>query len=446
MSRKNLFYGKIFAEPQGDLLDTVNAYNSANSLSPLEDNNANSESVIYTTRLTASSILENGQYHFRGVVTVSNDDSHFWTYYNSLKTYTKYRFFIDVRSADVTSLEVWIRQIYWGTEYEYIMFDGINSEWTTFSFDAYTMGTTSQAFWFYFKEAANVSIIGETMEFRNFKAYEILNVFNPFITTWETTTVDEVITIPLSASYRYNFIVDWGDGSKDTYSGLGNGSTCTPTHTYAVAGSYDVSIEGVFPAIYFNNNGSELQLKDIKQWGDVVWQTMAGAFYGCENMTITATDAPNLTNVTTFQNMLRICRAVVNSSNLANWDVSNVSNFGAMFRDATGVDFTNSGIENWNMSSATELGQMFLYSNLDMDLGNWDISLVGNGGLFNLSGNDWSTANYDATLIGWASQAPNIQSNVTFDMGSVNRTSASASAYALLTGTYGWTINDNGEI
>ena len=54
-----------------------------------------------------------------------------------------------------------------------------------------------------------------------------------------------------------------------------------------------------------------------------------------------------------------------------------------------------------------------------------------------------STANYDATLIGWAAQAPNIQSNVVFSLGP-KYTSAAQSARDLLTGTYGWTISDGG--
>jgi hypothetical protein len=53
-----------------------------------------------------------------------------------------------------------------------------------------------------------------------------------------------------------------------------------------------------------------------------------------------------------------------------------------------------------------------------------------------------SKANYSATLTGWASQAPNIQSNVT--LGATGRqydTPGSASRAILTSAPYNWTIN-----
>ena len=52
-----------------------------------------------------------------------------------------------------------------------------------------------------------------------------------------------------------------------------------------------------FNRIQFNNGGDRRKLTDIKQWGDVVWSSFERAFYGCENMLVTATDVPNLSNV-----------------------------------------------------------------------------------------------------------------------------------------------------
>ena len=74
-----------------------------------------------------------------------------------------------------------------------------------------------------------------------------------FVTTWETTTDQESILIPVSDDPRaltYNYSVDWGDGS------VSNGQTTNATHTYATAGEHIVSITGVFPAIQFSNVNS----------------------------------------------------------------------------------------------------------------------------------------------------------------------------------------------
>ncbi len=46
----------------------------------------------------------------------------------------------------------------------------------------------------------------------------------PFITTWKTdnlgTSSDTEIRIPLHPSTVYNFIINWGDGSSETYAGI----------------------------------------------------------------------------------------------------------------------------------------------------------------------------------------------------------------------------------
>jgi len=90
-------------------------------------------------------------------------------------------------------------------------------------------------------------------------------------------------------------------------------------------------------------------------------------------------------------------------------------------------------------------------SSFNQDLGSWNISQLGSS-IFPptaaqmFDGSGLSTTNYDNLLIGWASQAPSIQSGVTLGASGINRTSASATAYNTLTTTYGWTINDAGQI
>jgi len=50
-----------------------------------------------------------------------------------------------------------------------------------------------------------------------------------FITTWETTSADESITIPTeNSSVDYDFEIDWGDGTTATITG----SDPDPSHTY----------------------------------------------------------------------------------------------------------------------------------------------------------------------------------------------------------------------
>jgi hypothetical protein len=48
----------------------------------------------------------------------------------------------------------------------------------------------------------------------------------------------------------------------------------------------------------FGGAGDRLKLLDISQWGNIAWTSMANAFQGCSNLTISAVDAPNLSGVT----------------------------------------------------------------------------------------------------------------------------------------------------
>ena len=102
-------------------------------------------------------------------------------------------------------------------------------------------------------------------------------------------------TLPLDSGKTYNFTIDWGDGGSTEV--ITNTSSGFPniTHTFiGGAGTYDISITenvvGGFPTIFFNNAGDRLKLLQLKQWGTNKWITLNSSFYGCSNLTITATD------------------------------------------------------------------------------------------------------------------------------------------------------------
>ena len=122
-----------------------------------------------------------------------------------------------------------------------------------------------------------------------------------FITTWVTdnpgTSNDNQITIPTHIDSSYNYIVDWGDGTLET------GITGDATHTYSTSGTYTVKIKGSFPRIYFNNTGDRRKLVSIDQWGNNTWESMDLSFWGCQSLMLNATDAPDLSNVTSLRRM-----------------------------------------------------------------------------------------------------------------------------------------------
>ena len=298
--------------------------------------------------------------------------------------------------------------------------------------------------------------------------------------------VSKTITIP--STVGSSFTVDWGDGATTTETGG------TISHTYNDGNNTDVTNptvsigaigdSGAFTYFKFNNGGSKSDLIDVPQWGSIVWSNMSAMFYGCNNSnftTITATDTPDLNNVTSFLSAFRITTYLQSINNINNWDVSNVQNMGYMFNSSA----FNSDITSWDVSSATSFSNTFNNAtSFNQNLSSWDVSSATNmSGMFrsatsfnqNLSSWDlntssfsanlafrssgMSTANYTDTLVGWANyvyinSAPytvnaSLQNSMTFDRarsGGANFADAGAARDYLTGATANWTISGDTEI
>jgi len=61
-----------------------------------------------------------------------------------------------------------------------------------------------------------------------------------------------------------------------------------------------------------------------------------------------------------------------------------------------------------------------------------------------LATSSFSTTNYDALLLGWSAQS--LQSNVSFDGGTVQYSSSSQAARDVLTNAFKWTVTDGGPV
>uniref|UniRef100_UPI0006E22D08 BspA family leucine-rich repeat surface protein n=1 Tax=Lacinutrix himadriensis TaxID=641549 RepID=UPI0006E22D08 len=314
-----------------------------------------------------------------------------------------------------------------------------------------------------------------------------------FISTWETTTANETITIPTTGE-GYNYDIDWdNDGVFDDL-----GVTDNATHTYTTAGTHTVSIREDFPRIYFNNTGDKDKISTIEQWGAIAWQSMEASFYGCSNLVINANDTPNLSLVTSLNSAFRNASAM--NQNLSEWNVSNITNMSFMFSGAT---VFNQNIGSWNVSSVTDMSSMFLDASafngnisnwnvrqvtsmatmfkdaasfnqdignwniskvaimermfenataFDQDLGNWDISSIGTSfipyySLANMfNGVTLSLSNYDSLLMGWNTLSgleTNIPSDLLFSGGNSKYCSGEAARTNLIS-TYRWGFTDSG--
>ncbi len=274
-------------------------------------------------------------------------------------------------------------------------------------------------------------------------------------------------TIPTYPGYIYNYNVDCNNDGFNEATGQKGNYTCT----YGSTGTYTIRIKDNtetgagwvgFPGIYFNFEGDSYKLMEIKQWGTGKWDSMYKAFQGCDYMTIRATDAPDLSNVTDMRFMFAYASAF-NGSTLA-WDTSNVTSMKGLFINTIAF---NGNITGWNTSSVTDMGSMFQGASLfNQDIGGWNTSNVTNmdgmfydASAFNQDLGGWnvtslddatemfigatlSTRNYDALLNGWDAQ--DLQYGVPFHGGNSTYCNGEAARTNMIAAD-NWSIPDGGK-
>ncbi|MCX6780630.1 MAG: BspA family leucine-rich repeat surface protein [Candidatus Magasanikbacteria bacterium] len=192
-----------------------------------------------------------------------------------------------------------------------------------------------------------------------------------FITTWKTdnpgTSTDHQITIPIDGTYTYNYSVDWGDTNTDS------GITGSITHTYVAAGTHQIKITGTFPVIKFAGAGDAQKILSVDQWGTNVWGSMFYSFFGCSNLHILATDAPDLSAAGDMTYMLR--GTAITTEDLSSWDVSHISAMIGLFQDTS----FNGNITTWNTGTVTDMTGLFYNdSSFNQDIGGWNVGAVTN--------------------------------------------------------------------
>jgi hypothetical protein len=165
------------------------------------------------------------------------------------------------------------------------------------------------------------------------------------------------------------------------------------TITLPSSGVYDLEVfpkaSNGFNRIEFDSGGDKLKITDIKQWGTIVWSSFHDAFIKCKNMLTTATDVPNLNNVTDMSFMFYYATSA--NPDTSNWGVSNVQSFYAMF--------SNSNLSEENLT--------LIYEN-------------------------WSQLN--------------LQQNVSFGAGDIKYNASGQAGRDILVNTYNWTIQDGGQV
>ena len=191
-----------------------------------------------------------------------------------------------------------------------------------------------------------------------------------FVTTWNAASSPHTIAMPLEVHAGGMLTIDWGDGSSTSVTENG-----TQSHAYPDSGEYQVSMTGGLSRIILGNAGATAsKLASIDQWGDIRWSSMESAFQYATGMTHDATDAPDLSGVSSMHYMFNSASKF--DGNLSNWDVSSVTDMSGAFLQASAF---NGDVSGWDVSAVTNMQSMFQDASLfNQPLNDWDISGVNN--------------------------------------------------------------------
>ena len=182
-------------------------------------------------------------------------------------------------------------------------------------------------------------------------------------------------TNPTDKSFTFytqdtNYDIDWNN--DQTFESADTGVSGNQSHTFNTAGTHTIRFRNLND-VYINFQADRAKYTSIEQWGTAVWNAdMGSAFQGASNLTMTATDTPNMRAVTDMS--LMFGRATSFNGDISGWNTASVTDMFAMFSGATSF---NRDIGNWTTASVTNMAFMFAgATSFDQDIGNWNTASV----------------------------------------------------------------------
>ena len=215
-----------------------------------------------------------------------------------------------------------------------------------------------------------------------------------FVSTWNISS--GAFELPLK-DYA-NITIDWGDGTSTTHT-----NAIFPTHTYTSSDTFTITIavndlKKDIGSMYMNgNHASRAMIQDVSNWGEGIWNSFSSAFEGARNLTVSATDEPDLSATTSMKKAFRNCFSLIGAT-LNDWDVRTITTMEFMFSGnyysenflnelkiitETVNDYMifNADISGWNTAAVTNIHGMFDQCKVfnvagTQDLSNWNTAAV----------------------------------------------------------------------
>jgi surface protein len=216
-----------------------------------------------------------------------------------------------------------------------------------------------------------------------------------FISIWNTENSTS-LSIP-TGSLTLNYDLYWEEVGNPT----NNGMLTNQTGSVNIPGlseetEYRIEVSGLFRIFINNAVAVRTKIREIMQWGTVVWQQTPSAFRGCSNLEISASDVPDLSIATNMEFMFSFCTSMSGTSANWNWNTSNIQNMSNLFDNCT---VFNGDISTWITDNVTIMSRMFQNAtSFNQPLGSWNTENVTtfnrmflNAESFNQSIENWQT-------------------------------------------------------
>ncbi len=264
-----------------------------------------------------------------------------------------------------------------------------------------------------------------------------------------------------------NLDVDWGDGNTETFVTAGQ-----KTHDYGVGneGTYTIKLGAVnktFERITFSSLDPQKFL-DISQWGSIQWVSWQDGFEHCINLTISATDSPDLSALINAKDAFANCDALTTFPAMSFPVCTTLYGFfrGCALLTSVGAFTTTSelltvaqmcsqtplltsfDVTSMDTSATTDFSQWFYLSAVDLDVSSLNIGSLTTASYMFLLNTAFSQTNYELLLVAWEGQPHNnsvdLHAGTATYAAELPATDAEL-ARALLV-SQGWTITDGGYV
>jgi len=231
-----------------------------------------------------------------------------------------------------------------------------------------------------------------------------IDCVNPadFVTRWDLPTGQTSITFNAGRStggvdYTWETIPASASGNGTLAAGLG------PVTISGIPSGATIRLSlspDNLQRFYIAHGSDRLLLSDVEAWGTAGWTGMQNAFQGCENLDVSASDIPDLNNVSSCALMFTGCSSLTGPTNINDWNMSTVTSIALMFEGASSF---NQSLDSWNTANVTNMNQVFK----DATIFNGNISSWNTSAVTSMSGMFWNAQAFNQNIGAWTTNNVN---------------------------------------